>query len=151
MEIERKFLCGDVDLSSCKHYEIEQFYISYEPEIRLRKKIGEKVEHYLTTKSKGNLVREEYETKIPLEIYECFKHLKIGNTITKTRYIKHLSDNLEAEIDIYNGHHSGLAVVEVEFKTEDDAIKFNPPAWFKEEITNLAEYKNSYLSKKEYH
>ena len=62
MEIERKFLITEkIDLSNLKYDDITQGYITVDPEVRVRKK-GEK--YYLTSKSQGNLVRDEKEKEI---------------------------------------------------------------------------------------
>ena len=147
MEIERKFLCGDVDLKGCSSFVIEQFYISYCPEIRLRKRKGTETEFFITVKSKGKMVRQEHELEIDSEVYGALKKIKKGLIIRKTRYIKKLSGNLNAEIDFYDGNHHGLKIVEVEFKNEKEAKEFTPPNWFLDDVTNLSEYKNSFLSK----
>ena len=61
MEIERKYLVKQLPekLSTYPHRLIEQGYLSTEPVIRIRKD-GDKYE--LTYKSKGLMIREEYNS-----------------------------------------------------------------------------------------
>lgn len=146
MEIERKYLCGKVDLSDCEYYEVEQFYICNDPEIRLRKRTKKGEEYILTIKSKGTLLREEFETLINKEMYDRFYQLILGNKIEKRRYLKKLDNNLTAEIDFYKGKLIGLKIVEVEFADEKEALNFVPPTWFGKEVTNDSQYKNCNLS-----
>ena len=62
MEIERKFVIEtEIDLSSLQYEDIVQGYISLDPEIRARSKGGK---YYRTSKSKGDMVREESEKEI---------------------------------------------------------------------------------------
>jgi CYTH domain-containing protein len=62
MEIERKFLVESLpDTSGCAKREIEQGYISRDPEIRIRRK-GDK--YYITFKGQGDLSRAETEISI---------------------------------------------------------------------------------------
>ena len=68
MEIERKFLVKKIpDLTNLQAIYIEQGYLSFSPEVRIRKK-DEKF--YLTVKSDGDIVREEYEIEISQNTYE---------------------------------------------------------------------------------
>lgn len=147
MEIERKFLLENLPLNidKFKSSKIEQAYISYEPEIRIRKKNNK---YYLTKKSKGNLVREEIEKEINEDFYNLLKENYIeNNVIQKTRYYIPLSGKITAEIDVFEGVLESLKTVEVEFCSEEDAKNFEIPNWFGEEITYNKEYKNAYLSK----
>ena len=48
--------------------------------------------------------------------------------------------------DVFEGYLDGLIMVEVEFESEEDAVKFNPPEWFDKDVTFDYHYRNSYLS-----
>lgn len=144
MEVERKFLIKNIpfNLDDYDHKEIEQSYISYEPETRLRK-LDDK--YYLTKKSNGTLVREEDEKTISNELYNELIVNKLNNTIIKRRYYKPYNDLL-IEFDIYKGILEGLMVAEVEFDSIEDSKKFIIPSWFYKEITNDTNFKNKNLS-----
>lgn len=145
LEIERKFLIYEIpDLAHYPFDEIEQGYISFEPEIRIRKK-GSKC--YLTEKGEGTKIRPEVNLEISQEIYEVLSHLVQGRMIQKTRYKIPIQDHLIAEFDLYHDELEGLMVVETEFSSEEQSQNFIPPVWFGEDITEDKRYKNKNLAK----
>ena len=85
MEIERKYLIQKLpeDLAQYPHMEMEQAYLCTEPVVRVRKE-GE--DYVLTYKSKGLMVREEYNLPLTKESYEHLLEKADGTVITKTRY-----------------------------------------------------------------
>ena len=85
MEIERKYLIKKLpeDLAQYPHMEMEQAYLCTEPVVRVRKE-GE--DYVLTYKSKGLMVREEYNLPLTKESYEHLLEKADGTVITKTRY-----------------------------------------------------------------
>ena len=146
MEIERKFLVNN-PMKGYSQYpcrEIEQGYLSSDPEIRIRK---EDNTYILTIKSKGSLVREEYNYQISKETYSHLLQKVDGNILTKKRFLIPLENNLIAELDIFEGNLNCLMTVEVEFKSEEDARRFIPPNWFGKDVTYSSNYKNYNLSK----
>ena len=144
MEIERKFLVTNTpDLSEYRSNEITQGYISYSPEIRIRKK-GDKF--FITQKSEGTLVREELESEIDGVTYEILCNMVKGNLIEKTRYEIPLSHDIIAELDVYHGQLNGLCTVEVEFESQEQAESFIVPSWFGSDVTAEKKYKNRNLS-----
>lgn len=148
MEIERKYLIKDLpDLKEYIKEEIEQFYLSIEPEVRVRKK-GNK--YTLTIKSSGKLIRKEVEKELSKEDYEALKEMAIKK-ILKTRYSKiNIIEGNEYlfEIDIYKSIER-LVTIEVEFESEREAYKFNfiKPEWFGLELTDIDKYKNKNLAR----
>lgn len=144
MEIERKYLVKTLpDLTSYSYKKLTQAYISTKPVIRLRQMDDT---FFLTVKSSGHLMREEFEMQISHEEYtNLYKKIE-GNPIEKTRYYIPLNDQLTAELDIYHGFLNGLLTVEVEFNCEETANSFTPPTWFGEDITFDARYKNNQLT-----
>lgn len=151
MEIERKFLlnCLPLNIDKFDWCEIEQAYISYDPEIRIRRK---NCSYYLTKKGNGELIRTEIEKEIDDQMYYLLlDYYKENNVIKKKRYYVPLSAKLTAEVDIYEEQLEGLNIVEVEFDTEEEAETFVVPNWFGEEVTYIKEYKNANLSKKSKH
>ena len=63
--------------------EMEQAYLCTEPVVRVRK---EGADYVLTYKSKGLMVREEYNLQLTKESYEHLLGKADGTVITKTRY-----------------------------------------------------------------
>ncbi len=143
-EIEKKYIINELpDLSQCNFKEITQGYLSFSPEIRIRKSN----DHFsLTKKGEGDLVRSEESTSISTLAYNILYSQVIGNIIEKTRFMYLLNDGLMAEIDIYKGAFDGLKVVEVEFSAEEQAQAFTPPSWFGLEVTTDKRYKNKNLA-----
>lgn len=144
MEIERKYLVKSLPkLSAYTYKKLTQAYISTSPVIRLRQ-MNENF--FLTVKSSGHLMREEFEMPISYEEYTSLLNKVEGNAIEKTRYYIPLANNLTAELDLYHGFLDGLLTVEVEFDSEEAALNFTPPDWFGEDITFDARYKNNQLA-----
>ena len=145
MEIERKFkVKAFPDLSSAEKKEISQWYISYSPEKRVRKSNGSYV---VTEKSDGSLVREEKE--YPVERSEAERLISSCGRlpVEKTRYT-FTDGKLKAELDIYSGVLSGLAVCEFEFDSVEEARSAPLPEWLGQELTEDKSFKNASLSKK---
>ena len=145
MEIEKKFLVNEIpfSLDSFKSRKIEQAYLSTDPVIRVRR---DNDEYYLTYKSKGFIVREEYNLPLNKSSYEHLLSKADGNIITKTRYEIPEKNNLTIELDIFEGKFKGLILAEVEFESEDDANSYTPPEWFGDDVSNESTYHNSTLS-----
>ena len=147
MEIERKFLIDRLPekLEVYPHKELEQGYLCTDPVVRVRKE-GE--EYVLTYKSKGLMMREEYNLPLNKTAYEHLLEKADGIVISKTRYILPEKDGLKIELDVFHGEHDGLILAEVEFPNEKMANSYCPPDWFGEDVTFSNKYHNSNLSKK---
>ena len=119
MEIERKFLITELpeNLTQYNCRRIEQGYLCTAPVVRIRR---QDEEYYLTYKSKGMMVREEYNLPLTAEAYAHLREKTDGNL--------------------------PLMLAEVEFSSEEEANSFVPPAWFGEDVTFSGKYHNSYLS-----
>lgn len=146
MEIERKFLIKKLpyNLTSYKARKIEQAYLCTDPVVRVRR---DNDDYYLTYKSKGMLVREEYNLPLTKEAYGHLLAKADGNIITKTRYEIPEKDNLTIELDVFEGKFDGLLLAEVEFASEEEALGYIPPEWFGEDVSNSTKYHNSTLSR----
>lgn len=146
MEIERKYLVKSIP-ENLKDYPcrvMEQGYLNIAPVIRIRK---DNDNFELTYKSKGLMVREEYNLPLTKEAYEHLL-LKIdGRLIKKHRYMIPLEGNLTVELDVFEGELAPLILAEVEFPDEDSALSFTPPDWFGEDVTFSGKYHNSHLSR----
>lgn len=145
MEIERKYLIHTLpeQLDSYPYRVIEQGYLSTEPVIRVRR---DNDEYILTYKSKGLMVREEYNLPLTEASYLHLREKIDGRLIAKKRYLIPLSDELTIELDVFEGNLAPLVLAEVEFPDEETANRFTPPKWFGEDVTFSGEYHNSRLS-----
>lgn len=145
MEIERKFLIKSLpSLNKVRYIDIQQGYLSANPEVRIRKTTSFLNDHYyLTVKSAGLIAREEFEIEISAATYRELID-KVTKSLHKTRYFIPLDGELIAELDIYP---DGLQTVEVEFPSVEKANEFIPPDWFGPEVTGRAEFKNKNLAK----
>ena len=147
MEIERKFL---IDLDKlpfcpedypCRH--IEQGYLCTAPVVRIRR---DNDHYFLTYKSKGLMVREEYNLPLTKEAYEHLIPKADGRIIVKKRYMIPLNSRLTLELDIFEKELAPLALAEIEFPDEDTARSYCPPEWLGEDVTYSSLYHNSTLS-----
>lgn len=147
MEIERKFLIKYVNfaLEKYEYKDIEQSYLSFKPEKRIRKA---NTSYFYTEKSDGELIRSELEKSISETEYEKLSSKSISQKIKKRRYLIPLSKGQIAELDVFSGNLEGLILVEVEFQDSFDAENFNVPEWFGEEVTYNQKYKNKNLAQK---
>ncbi len=143
-EIERKYLVKQVpeNLASYPFHEIEQGYLCTEPVVRIRR---QDEEYYLTYKSKGLMIREEYNLPLTKDAYFHLREKIDGRLISKRRYLIPL-DPYTIELDVFRSPKDDLILAEVEFPSEEEALTFTPPDWFGEDVTNSSLYHNSRLS-----
>ena len=145
MEIERKYLIDrlpeNLEQYECKH--IEQGYLNTDPVVRIRKSNDK---YTLTYKGAGLMCREEYNLPLTKESYEHMRPKADGILISKTRYLIPEKDGLTIELDVFDAPYEGLYLAEVEFSSEEQALSYNPPVWFGEDVTNSGKYHNSRLS-----
>ncbi|MBN2540587.1 MAG: CYTH domain-containing protein [Bacilli bacterium] len=146
-EIERKFLVQYLpeELEKYQSVEIEQNYISFQPEKRIRK-LSES--YFFTEKSEGSLAREEHERPISKQEYLRLQESCSFVSLHKTRYYIPLEDGLIAELDLFHGILEGLMTVEVEFPDVVTANAFQAREWFGTEVTENPNYKNKQLIQK---
>lgn len=147
MEIERKWLIGScpLDLSQYTCHEIAQGYLCTEPVVRIRR---QDEEYILTYKSKGLLVREEYNLPLTREAYEHLLGKIDGICLSKKRYDIPLENGLKIELDYFNAPYENLRIAEIEFPTEEQARAYDGLPWFGEEVTYSSQYHNSVLSQR---
>lgn len=145
MEIERKYLIHQLpeQYKTYPFHQIEQGYLCTGPVVRIRKQDNE---YYLTYKSSGMMVREEYNLPLTEASYLHLRKKTDGYLITKKRYLIPYDDKLTIELDIFEGDLASLVIAEVEFETEEEANTFIPPSWFGEDVTFSRLYHNSTLS-----
>lgn len=152
VEIEKKWIIDKdkipYDLSNSEITEIEQTYISFSPEIRVRK-INNGTEYTFAVKTNmtsDGLIRDEMENTITEEEYNNLLKKQEGNTIYKTRY-QFLDDGYLLAIDIFSGNLDGLAYLEIEFENQEEANNFQSPNWVTKEVTCDVNYKNGHLAR----
>lgn len=148
MEIERKYLVSVLpeNLKAFPFHQIEQGYLCTSPVVRIRRQDDD---YYLTYKSEGLMVREEYNLPLTPDAYTRLRTKIDGILITKKRYRIPYSDKFTIELDIFEGQLSPLLLAEVEFDSEESANAFTPPDWFGRDVTFSNEYHNSTLSQRE--
>ena len=92
------------------------------------------------------MTRAEYNLPLTKESYEHMRPKADGFLISKTRYLIPEKDRLTIELDVFDAPYEGLYLAEVEFSSEEQALSYNPPVWFGEDVTNSGKYHNSRLS-----
>lgn len=143
MEIERKFTVKELpDLSGYAFHVMEQGYLNTDPVVRVRK---EDDTYYLTYKGKGLLAREEYNLPLNKESYYHLVEKSDGIIIRKKRYLIPY-EKYTIELDVFEKPYEKLVIAEVEFDSEEEAVNFQPPIWFEEDVTMDRRYHNSNLS-----
>ena len=122
---------------------IEQGYLCTDPVVRIRRQDDE---YFLTYKSKGLMIREEYNLPLTEEAYLHLRTKTDGRLISKRRYLIPYGP-YTIELDHFSSPKEGLFLAEVEFADEKEALAFTPPDWFGEDVTASPMYHNSSLSK----
>ena len=145
-EIERRFVVKYLpeNLNQHPHERITQGYLQTNDgtSVRLRK---EKGKYYQTTKTGSGKVRAETNIEISKELFDALWHLTKGRRLEKTRYeIPYKGRTIQ--LDIYHGKLRGLITCEVEFDSEKECDKFEPPNWFGKEVTENKNYSNKNLA-----
>jgi adenylate cyclase len=148
VEIERKFLVDAVpDLEDRDSVHIEQGYLALAAddggaEVRLRRRDEDLL---LTIKGGTGEVRVEEELELESDTFESLWPLTEGRRISKTRHLIPLGERT-VELDVYEGPLDGFATAEVEFESEDEADRFDPPEWLGDEVTGDERYLNERLA-----
>jgi CYTH domain-containing protein len=154
MEIERKYAIHTLpkNLSQYTYKKIEQGYLCNNPTLRIRKSNDD---YILTYKSKkglpdskegGAVIHNEVELPLTKEAYLTLLSKIEHNLVVKTRYLIPLYNGFTAELDIFEGFLSGLAIVEVEFPDEKASYDFVPPSWFGMDLSSDKRFSNYHLS-----
>ena len=153
IEIEKTFLVKKIpgDLNLYKVNKIKQGYVSESPSpLRIRQK-NEKFEITKKLPLKDGDYSSVEEINIPLTKIEFNKLWPLAERfLEKDRYNIPIGNNLMAELDIYKGKLEGLAVVEVEFTSEEQMNLFQPVEWFGRDVTQEEFSSNSFLAGKKF-
>lgn len=152
VEIEKKWLIKEedipYDLSKAEKIKIEQTYICFSPEMRVRR-INDGESYTFTIKTNitsDGMTRDETEFEITEAEYNNLISKKEGHTINKTRYQFLDKDNLLA-VDIFSEDLKGLAYLEIEFTNQEEADKYSNPSWVIRDVTSDLNYKNGHLAR----
>ncbi|MCR5210732.1 MAG: hypothetical protein K6C99_11010 [Lachnospiraceae bacterium] len=153
-EIERKWVIDkdripfDLSREDVRTYEIEQTYICFDPEMRVRRYNGGEFYEYTvkTNMTSDGMVRDEINIDINETQYNNLVIKQEGNTIHKTRYQFYSEGQLIA-IDIFHGDLDGLAYMEIEFPTMEESVEYETPDWVIKEVTDDINYKNGHLAR----
>lgn len=152
VEIEKKWLINKdqipYNLSNSEVIKIEQTYICFSPEIRVRK-INDGKEYTFAVKTNmtsDGMIRDEMENSIIQEEYNNLMKKQEGNTIYKTRY-QFLDGDYLLAVDIFSGELDGLAYLEIEFENQEEANNFQTPNWVIKDVTGDINYKNGHLAR----
>ena len=146
LEIERKFLINGfpIGLELINEVDIEQGYLSFDPELRIRKAVDKytgKEEFWMTLKGEGDLTRNEIETPISSDFYYDTADFLDVRMIQK-EYRKYKLGPWKLEVSLVDpGTDWEFYYAEIEFPTEQDAKDFVVPAYFGREITFNEDYK----------
>ncbi len=146
LEIERKFLMEGFPqgLELLSEVYIEQGYVSFQPEVRIRKAVVKDSgieEYYLTIKGDGDLARREIETAISRDFYEETAEF-LGANVLRKEYKKYRLGKWELEVSLVDaGTEWEFYYGEIEFSSEAEANAFILPECFGREITYDANYK----------
>jgi CYTH domain-containing protein len=147
-EIERKFLAasvpGELDLAPGRR--LRQGYLAEDGPVEVRLRWTD-AEATLTVKAGSGLHRTEVEAPIGAADADALWSHTEGRRLEKVRSEVVLDDGVVAEVDRYEGPLDGLVTVEVEFASEDEAARFEPPAWFGRELTGEAGWSNAALAR----
>lgn len=153
VEIEKKWLIDKekipYDLSKVEHhFDIEQTYICFSPEMRVRRYSNDNSYEFTvkSNMSSDGLVRDETNIAITEKEYNDLMRKKEGITIHKTRYQFLYNGDLIA-IDIFHDELDGLAYMEIEFANKQDADNYKTPDWVIADVTSDVRYKNGDLAR----
>lgn len=146
-EVERKFVVSPLDAVKALGLAgsgtlIEQGYLSFEPEVRVRIAGSQ---GFVTVKGpRSGASRSEYEFEVPLGDAKELLSTLCKAKLEKTRRYLSLPDGHLIELDQYEGRLSGLFIAEVELAQEGDPVAL--PEWVGREVTLDPRYSNKSLA-----
>ena len=140
MEIERKWILQKVptEFRLVRNTQMEQFYVSTNPEVRLRHNPASNEPFRITVKGEGTLSREEIETKVSENFYNKLKDFVGKPSIKKDYSIFNCGGYPLAVSVVDNG---AFIYAEVEFESEEQARNYELPIADAVEVTYDSNYK----------
>ncbi|MCW2994944.1 MAG: adenylate cyclase [Conexibacter sp.] len=147
-EIERKLLVASLpeDLGAWDAKRLEQGYLASTEDVEVRIRRADGRDARLTVKSSPGLSRVEEELALEDAAFARLWPLTEGRRVVKVRHTREVAPGVVYELDVYEGALAGLAVLEVEFASEDDARAWTPPGWAGREVTGEKAYANQTLA-----
>jgi adenylate cyclase len=149
-EIERKWLVEnvppEVESGRWDTRKLEQGYLAVTDAVEVRVRRADGGDAWLTVKSAPALARVEEELVLEDGAFERLWPLTEGRRVVKYRYSREADRGVLLELDVYEGELNGLAVLEVEFASEDAAAAFTAPDWVGREVTGDRAYANQTLA-----
>ena len=149
MEIERKFLISEfpAGMEPYETAQVEQGYLSMEPEVRIRHKSSSEGDVYkLCIKGEGTLAREEVEVDITQEQFDTLRNMLARAMVQKEYRVYWLPGELSLECSAVTAQgYERFMYAEVEFETEQAAKAFMPPPYLGEEVTEKANMRMKYF------
>jgi adenylate cyclase len=146
-EIERKYLLRELPDPEVlgDGVALRQGYLAEEGDVEVRVRIAGGAAR-LTVKAGRGGTRTEVELPLDPADAEALWPSTVGRRIEKVRYRVPVGA-LVAEVDVYGGELSGLAVVEVELPSEGASAAFEAPGWFGPEVTGTPGWSNAALAR----
>ena len=148
LEIEKKFLVLNDSFKkiSYRSINITQGYI-FSSENKILRVWTTPEKSKITIKSGGDVVRNEYEYRIPPEDAQELLLISNGYIIDKIRYLIKF-EGFIWEVDVFLKENEGLIVAEIELEQENQ--KFTKPNWVGEEVSSDKKYYNCNLAEEPY-
>ncbi|HEV7344531.1 MAG TPA: CYTH domain-containing protein [Devosia sp.] len=146
-EIERKFLVWSEAWRAAATGSklLRQGYLSSNAKATVRVRTRDDTEAMITIKSAARgISRAEYEYDIPVEDAREMLELARPHVIEKRRHIVPFG-GLVWEVDVFDGRHAGLVIVEVELDDEAQAVEL--PEWVGLEVSHDDRYANASLAR----
>lgn len=140
MEIERKWILQRVptEFRLVKNSHVEQFYVSTNPEVRLRHNPASKEPFRITVKGEGSLTREEIETEISEDFYNQLKDF-VGKPPIKKNYSVFNCGGYPLTVSVVDD--GAFIYAEIEFESEEQARDYQFPIDDAIEVTDDSNYK----------
>lgn len=149
-EIERKWLVEtvppEVEGGRWDTRKLEQGYLAVTDDVEVRIRRADGATAWLAVKSSPGLTRVEEELVLDDGVFERLWPLTEGRRLVKHRYSREADRGVLLELDVYDGSLDGLAVLEVEFPSEEAAAAFTAPDWAGAEVTGNRAYANQTLA-----
>jgi adenylate cyclase len=111
--------------------------------VRIRDRDGDLT---LTVKRGSGLVRAEEEVEMDGDAFARLWPLAGERCVAKRRYLIPEEPGLTIELDVYAEDLDGLVTAEVEFPSEADAQRFEPPPWLGDDVTGDDRYSTRRLA-----
>ena len=140
MEIERKWILQRVptEFRLVRNSQVEQFYVSTSPEVRLRHNPASNEPFRIIIKGEGTLSREEIETKVSENFYNKLKDF-VGKPPIKKDYSIFNCGGYPLAVSVVDD--GAFIYAEIEFESEEQARNYQLPIDDAVEVTEDSSYK----------